>query len=109
MYVAVETSPVPEDHADTVDLSKKEVKLRNTISPNPEPMEAHTTPRMTTASMWKVATRMKLAIDATTHTVTRILHRKGGGGRDGEEGSRRGRGGGERSETATEGGCPICM
>ena len=95
--------PVPEDHADTVDLSKKDVKLRNTISPNPEPIEAHTTPRMTTASMWNVATRMKLARDATTHTRTRILYRKGdasrrGEGRGGEGSWEEGREVGKRGE-----------
>ena len=72
----VDSSPVPEDHADTVDLSKKDVKLRNTISPNPEPIEAQTTPKMTTDSMWKVATKMKLASEAMTHTETRILYIK---------------------------------
>ena len=65
-----------------MDLSKKDVKLRNTISPSPDAMEAHTTPRMTNASIWEAATRMKLASDATTHTATRILYRKG---EEGEE------------------------
>jgi hypothetical protein len=71
----IPAAPVPEDQADTVDLSKNDVKLRNTISPNPEPILAQTTPKMMRASTSDAATRMKLANDATVQI--RILIQKG--------------------------------
>ena len=78
--------PVPEDHADTVDLSYRAVKLRNVISPKPELMLAHTTPKITSPTFSPSPTKMKLSRENSTAVYTLILWREEGGIRCRERG-----------------------
>ncbi len=78
-----------------VDLWYLEENARKVTSPNPEPMEADTTPKITRASLEKASplrpTTTKEIMENRTTAKTRIL-RERGGGEGGRKGGRKGGG-----------------